>query len=500
METNTEQELIQKAWTEDTDEADEILAMHFAGHRADAELPGLNEAQVRRLAELYCGPIGDMDSLVWLEKAAQSNGFARSLLMNIDPSRVPAAAAPIQPDNKTMIMPVEQGTPEETKKKNKKEKKQKKEKTAKVKTEKPKKKKKGWLIALFIILLLLIAAAAGAYWWFFLKTVEVDPTEYITVSVDGLNGYASAKAELNLNDLREASKREIPEDAIGLTIVGNEDLANGDEVVVNVEVDEEKAKAAHVAFTNTEYHYSVDGLSEPELVDPFTDLNVIFTGEDGSGTALVVSVSEDPFLSSITYVCEPDSGLSTGDVIMVTAVVDKEKMKEYGKAPEYTQKEATVVSLNKYVADRSEMTDQGYGDLFDKGYSYIRSTLLNDTDKYSAAAGGRNLTNAMILDAWMGSMYIITPTEASESSSSFKNRIVMIYHVSSRDSGKDNRYFYIPVVYDNVMMGDNGVISYEDRSDNTQVWKHTANDMNSIYNSFVSQFEKDYTIKGTVME
>ena len=499
METNTEQELIQRAWTEDTDEADEILAMHFAGHRADAELPGLNEAQIRRLAELYCGPIGDMDSLVWLEKAAQSNEFARSLLMNVDPSRVPSPAAPVQPDNKTMIMPVDQGSAEGTKKKNKKEKKPKKEKPAKVKTEKPK-KKKGWLIALLIILLLLIAAAAGAYWWFFLRTVEVDPTEYISVSVDGVNGYASAKAELNLTDLREASKREIAEDTLSLSIVGNEDLANGDEVVVNVEVDENKAKAAHVSFTNTEYHYSVEGLSEPELVDPFTDLNVIFSGEDGSGTALVVSVSDDPFLNSITYVCEPDSGLSTGDVIMVTAVVDKEKMKEYGKAPEYTQKEATVVSLNKYVSDRSEMTDQSYGDLFDKGYAYIRSTLLNDPDKYSAAAKGRNLTNAMILNAWMGSMYIITPTEASMSSSAFKNRIVMIYHVSSRDSAKDNRYFYIPVVFDNVMVGYDGVISYDDRSDNTQVWNHTASDMNSIYNSFVSQFEKDYVVKGTVIE
>ena len=92
------------------------------------------------------------------------------------------------------------------------------------KHEKKPKKKKGWLIALLIILLLLIAAAAGAYWWFFLRTVEVDPTEYISVSVDGVNGYASAKAELNLTDLREASKREIAEDTLSLSIVGNEDL------------------------------------------------------------------------------------------------------------------------------------------------------------------------------------------------------------------------------------------------------------------------------------
>ena len=486
-----EQNQLIQAWNEDSDRADEILAMHYAGTKAEDEIQYLNELQIRRLAELYCGPLNAVESIEWLQRAAKKNVNAMNLLSEINPDAANAVRAELAVEAAKLNLAKKESQTVSTtdikknkKKENKKEGKQ--------------KKKKGWLIA-FIILLLLAAAGGAGYWWFMLRTVEIDPTEYIEVKLEGLNGFGEATATIDGGELSEAANRTITSDVIGLRISPADNLSNGDEVIVTVVVNEENAKAAHVSFTNTEYHYTVEGLEDPELVDVFKEIEVSFSGEDGHGTVSVKSTSNDQFLSKVTYECEPDKNLSIGDVIIVKAVVDPEVMEEFGKVPEKLEKEATVVSLSRYVSESSELSDQAFGDLYEKGMNSIEQNLVSNESNYSKAVNGKSLKDISLNDAWLSKVYYVTPKEESEKAE-FKNRIIMVYHVSAHDSAKDKREFYYPVIFDDVLAGDTAIESYKDMSEKLVSWEHSDTKVDEVYKKEVEDLKKEYSLTEIILE
>ena len=236
-------------------------------------------------------------------------------------------------------------------------------------------------------------------------------------------------------------------------------------------------------------------------MDVFQEIEVTFTGENGKGTASVVSVSDDPFLRSVRYVCEPAENLSNGDVIMVTAVVDEEAVKKYEKMPEFTEKEATVVSLFRYPSGKNELTDPAYGALYDKGTESLKKTL-SDPEKYSTAVGsaGEKLQNMEVLDTWVSAIYFVIPNPDS-GSAPFHNRVITVYHVKTNDSGQKGREFLYPVVFEDVLVSDDGVVSCRDLSEELRTWNMAGNPLTEIYHELISGYMTDaFFVNGDVLE
>ena len=443
---------LRRAWEIDTDETDQILALHYAKKRSDKELKDLNEAQISRLAEMFCGPADAMDATEWLERAVKAgNPYAAKLL-----ERAKGTAA-VKPAAK-----------------------------------KPKKKKKkGWLIALAAVLLLAAVGGGGYYWWKYLRPVETDPTQFIEVAAEGLNGFADADVTLDTAKITEATGRVVTAGTLSMECDKNTGLSNGDVIHVSVSVNEEAAKRTHLVFTEREYEYTVEGLQDPEKVDVFEGIEVTFSGEDGSGTVTAVNISDDPFLSEVTYTCEPDSGLSIGDVIKVTASVDPEVQKKYGKVPEYPEKDATVVSLSRYITGKQDMSEEGKGDLYAKGYESLCNILQEDSDRYEAACGVDGAGNAVIKDAWVVEINTLRPGKEG-GNATVHNRVVLTYEVIASDSKSDDRHFFCPIVFDDVLMGDTEVISFKDISETEQVWLHAAPGRDEVFSSLVVPYTNDY--------
>jgi hypothetical protein len=369
---------------------------------------------------------------------------------------------------------------------------------------KPKKKKSGgsWLIRLLVIAILCAGAYLGYRYWDASRIVTIDASRYIDFTVSGRDTRGTAAATIDAQSMTEDSGRLVNSDVIGLTISKNQGLSNGDTVTVEVTVNEENAKKNRVAFTNTTVEYTVDGLDDMDKVDVFEDIEVSFTGENGKGKASVVSVSSDPFLSSVKYVCEPSENLSNGDVIMVKAVVDDEIIQKYQKKPEVTEKEATVVSLARYAAGRYELTDVAYGKLYDEGVRSIRKVLLGDDERYTAAAlgeGAAKLEDAKLDDAWITGIFFITPN-AENSGAPFYNRVVVIYGLKTDDSGQKGREFEYPVVFENVLVTDNDLLNCTDISTDLRTWTLTGETVTDVYQNAVSGYSTDYTVDGEVLE
>lgn len=62
-------------------------------------------------------------------------------------------------------------------------------------------------------------------------------------------------------------------------------LSNGDVIHVKVKYSESKLKKKNIKLENTEFTITVQGLVEPEVLDPLSNIKVTFSGNDGRGTA-----------------------------------------------------------------------------------------------------------------------------------------------------------------------------------------------------------------------
>ncbi len=122
-------------------------------------------------------------------------------------------------------------------------------------------------------------------------------------------------------DIEKAQSKLIDEIEFKVDKKEVENLKNGDTFKVKVKYDEEKLKKRNIKLTNTEFTVTVEGLLEPTVLDPLSNVTVKFTGVDGIGemeldTSALTDVENDAFyINSDWYYDE----LSNGDIVTVTA-------------------------------------------------------------------------------------------------------------------------------------------------------------------------------------
>jgi|GEM_PF-3386173 len=170
---------------------------------------------------------------------------------------------------------------------------------------------------------------------------EVDPFEYVTVTFTGVNGYATASLETKKNDYQL-------DFALGLEGLEDDGLSNGDAMTVlanSLYSEEELARQFGVKLGETTKVYTVEGLEDAEVFDPFQYVTVTFDGYNGYGEA-ELDKKESEIYFSFSFVGTEYSwsaeGLSNGDTLTVEAetIYSEETLaRDYGiKLGEMTKK------------------------------------------------------------------------------------------------------------------------------------------------------------------
>lgn len=243
------------------------------------------------------------------------------------------------------------------------------------------------------------------------KKHTVDVADYITVEFEGYDtvGYATVELDeefweavydkASFKDKSRYEKEdffssyfteaEYMEDEIGNWFSYSMDnatgLKNGDEVKIEYKVKTEKIKKKYGVIIKAEdQKFTVDGLEECETFDPFDEIEVKFSGVDGSGTADIEIVKERDVYDSISFYCD-SYYLEEGDEVTVTfgSGYSEEDLVEYcannyGCIPTETEKTYTVEGLGHYVNDASEIKSQdALGDLFEDGKETISDELFD---------------------------------------------------------------------------------------------------------------------------
>ncbi len=275
------------------------------------------------------------------------------------------------------------------------------------------------LVIMLMVALCLALSACGKQ--------TVDLTDYVEVSFSGHNGYGNAYASLDeeelLYTLMGESENDEDEDSLLNTLyliekieveaASSGSLSNGDKVTVTVTYPDSLGDKLDANFTpksGSSWEVIVEGLNEIETVDLFENVDVIFSGFDGYGTAEVDCGNNHRF----NFELSAEDNLSNGDTVILSLDIGSEKndpeyfMKNYGFIPAATSKEYIVSGLTipgeVDLFEDIDVTVEGYspylniaiwGKYENDGISY---ELVDDSN--GSYAIGDTITIQAVADSW----------------------------------------------------------------------------------------------------
>ncbi len=187
------------------------------------------------------------------------------------------------------------------------------------------------------------------------------------ITLTGDNGTGTIKASRNRDFEEKIISECMPEDATELEeaayevlletieIDGEpyEGLSNGDKVEIHVSLDEEALKQRGIAFTDTDFTYTVEGLEEFREIDIFKDVVINYEGISPNVEAEAVYQGTDEFVINNVDITVNFGYVKNGDTVTAKAKIkyDAEQTAEEAKVKfKEESKEYTVENMDEYVS------------------------------------------------------------------------------------------------------------------------------------------------------
>lgn len=245
---------------------------------------------------------------------------------------------------------------------------------------------------------------------------NVDVSANADVLFSGYNGHGTATVSEGswLSDIEdqfgsdmsfgELAKLELAlDDAVDFKLSNEEDLSNGDEVTLTIDVNNDVLDDYDFKLSGGEKKFTVSGLDEIEEFDPFENVSVSFSGMSPNGEATVNRSSSDSDLS-LSYDLDKSSGLKNGDEVTLSISSSSgDDVEEYclnhGKTPTATEKKFTVEGLASYAQTIEEIPE----DSLNKMISQAEDSFKSDASSWDE---GNTLKSSELLG-----YYFLTPKE-----------------------------------------------------------------------------------------
>lgn len=302
-------------------------------------------------------------------------------------------------------------------------------------------KKNKLLVMLVMLLSVMTLSGCGK------KTIDV--TSEVQVTFSGGNGYGKAEVENeyfwedealeiagidSIDSFTSLGEALVIESAVQYELTPNENLSNGDEVVLSVSIDESVLEDYDFKLKAKEKKFTVAGLPEIQTVDLFENISVTFSGTAPNASAVINNGNTEASVTNVSYRFSDDStrlqGLDIGDTVKVVAVYDENKLLEAGYVAASNEKEFQVENLDKYVSSASEIPE-----------SVIEKMTKQFTDALTADAAERWKDPDSIKDIeYIGNYFLSMKKDASAVDN---NYFYAVYRICvSNEEGEFSYYSY----------------------------------------------------------
>lgn len=191
------------------------------------------------------------------------------------------------------------------------------------------------------------------------------------ITLTGDDGTGTLKASRNRDFEKKIISECMPEDATELEeaayqvlletmeIDGEpcENLSNGDKVEIHISLDEEALKQRGIAFTDTDFTYTVEGLESYEEIDVFKDVVITYDGIAPYARPQAEYKGTDEFVLNNVSVSVKESGsFKNGDTFTVITRYSDETLDEAKVKLKETKKEYTVENADEYILEEFDTT------------------------------------------------------------------------------------------------------------------------------------------------
>ncbi len=211
------------------------------------------------------------------------------------------------------------------------------------------------------------------------------------------------------------------------------ELSNGDKVTFSWDCDDEVAKETFgVKLKYSDVEVEVENLEVLDIINPFENVKVVFTGAEPDIKAEIVYENAENEMYSLIVV--PSWGLSNGDKVVLRLennYDDEYYAKKYGIFLTETSKECVVENMPKYITEDRDFKAEKVQKLLMEA----KTMLKQESNEY---------------------IYMYDKNYWYASSS--ENRLYMLFQVKKQDGMLD---YHKIVIFDNLMVSEDGKISYE---------------------------------------
>ena len=357
-------------------------------------------------------------------------------------------------------------------------------------------------IAIIVVIVLVIVI----YFKVFYRT-SIDITKYIEIEYSGFNGYATAEATVNTSEMEELFENERLYynflNYYDIEIENNENLSNGDTVVVNIKItNEDWLKENKLKLGKDSVSFEVEGLEEGTVVDVFADLEIEVSGYSPEISISVNNNNADDFIRTVTYSLSQSSDLSNGDVVTITAQYSEDTAFENKAIVAEDTMEYTIENQGYYVSSVDDLGEEALStikqELSDVIDVYINDYVTNGVSPVYDLSRSYGLTDlesaddAEVTEPELVNMYLLTPKE--NNNSSYYNYVYAIYKMTFTDTGNNSSVtWYFAGYVKEVAVLDGEIVNYSDLSFEKD--SNYDEDVDDLYTNCIDSMKTGYIIE-----
>ena len=223
---------------------------------------------------------------------------------------------------------------------------------------------------------------------------EFSLVRYAMVKVEGFEGIAKATVLVDDVGLFDAitgedvaAEEELEYrafvDSVEFSLDIREGLANGDTIRITAVYDEALANKLGIKVGTTKKEYKVSGLEKGKELDLFADVKIITEGISPYVYVTYLNESKNDYLKGLEYRIDKASGLSIGDTITITCLIDKDTARTNGFYYLKDSMEYTITTADKYI-DTVEELDKNVIEGFKETLPMLIETETADTTYHMA--------------------------------------------------------------------------------------------------------------------
>ena len=221
-----------------------------------------------------------------------------------------------------------------------------------------KKRRVGLLIAAIGVIAAMVVAL-------FIRSQRFDVWDYVTISYNGANGYASPEFTLNKDKLykelmgksNDSDKSYNVKMLIASIDISSEaaDVSNGDTYKVRLDADKKYEDAVGISISSGNKKIKASGISKGTSVELFDRLDVMFTGVSPEANVVITNNWDDEYLASLTFTADKKNNISYGESVKITCNVSYEEIARHGFLAQNMEASYSADKLPGYIDDVSKI-------------------------------------------------------------------------------------------------------------------------------------------------